>query len=79
LRVPRCSRTCPASDITVGKADYRRLICASQSAKCVAAYLYSAAGPGRVDDGPRVGRPRARLRKRRTPRRVETLPARSGA
>jgi NAD+ synthase (glutamine-hydrolysing) len=35
-----------ASDITVGKADYRRLICAAQSAKCVAAYLYSAAGPG---------------------------------
>ena len=34
------------SDITVGKADYRRLICAAQSAKCVAAYLYSAAGPG---------------------------------
>ena len=35
-----------ASEITVGKADYRRLLCASQSAKCVAAYLYSAAGPG---------------------------------
>jgi NAD+ synthase (glutamine-hydrolysing) len=35
-----------ASDVTVGKADYRRLICAAQSAKCVAAYLYSAAGPG---------------------------------
>jgi NAD+ synthase (glutamine-hydrolysing) len=35
-----------ASDITVGKADYRRLITAAQSAKCVAAYLYSAAGPG---------------------------------
>ncbi len=35
-----------ASDITVGKADYRRLLCAAQSAKCVAAYLYSAAGPG---------------------------------
>jgi len=35
-----------ASDITVGKADYRRLISAAQSAKCVAAYLYSAAGPG---------------------------------
>jgi NAD+ synthase (glutamine-hydrolysing) len=35
-----------ASDITVGKADYRRLLCASHSAKCVAAYLYSAAGPG---------------------------------
>jgi len=35
-----------ASDVTVGKADYRRLLCAAQSAKCVAAYLYSAAGPG---------------------------------
>jgi NAD+ synthase (glutamine-hydrolysing) len=35
-----------ASDITVGKADYRRLISAAQSAKCVTAYLYSAAGPG---------------------------------
>jgi NAD+ synthase (glutamine-hydrolysing) len=35
-----------ASDVTVGKADYRRLLAASQSAKCVAAYLYSAAGPG---------------------------------
>ena len=37
-----------ASDITVGKADYRRLLCASQSAKCVTAYLYSAAGPGEI-------------------------------
>jgi NAD+ synthase (glutamine-hydrolysing) len=35
-----------ASDVTVGKADYRRMLCASQSAKCVTAYLYSAAGPG---------------------------------
>jgi NAD+ synthase (glutamine-hydrolysing) len=35
-----------ASNITVGKADYRRHLCAGQSAKCVAAYLYSAAGPG---------------------------------
>ena len=35
-----------ASNITVGKTDYRRLLCASQSAKCLAAYLYSAAGPG---------------------------------
>ena len=35
-----------ASDITVGKADYRRLLCASQSAKCVSAYLYAGAGPG---------------------------------
>ena len=35
-----------ASNITVGKTDYRRLLCASQSAKCLAAYLYSAAGFG---------------------------------
>ncbi len=35
-----------ASNITVGKADYRRDLCASQSAKCMAAYLYSGAGPG---------------------------------
>jgi NAD+ synthase (glutamine-hydrolysing) len=35
-----------ASNITIGKADYRRSLCASQSAKCLAAYLYSAAGPG---------------------------------
>ena len=35
-----------ASNITVGKTDYRRLICASQSAKCISAYLYSAAGYG---------------------------------
>lgn len=35
-----------ASNITIGKAAYRRQLCASQSAKCVAAYLYAAAAPG---------------------------------
>lgn len=35
-----------ASNVTIGKADYRRNLAASQSAKCLAAYLYSAAGPG---------------------------------
>jgi NAD+ synthase (glutamine-hydrolysing) len=35
-----------ASNITIGKADYRRNLCAGQSGKCIAAYLYSAAGPG---------------------------------
>ena len=35
-----------ASNITIGKADYRRQLCAAQSGRCVAAYLYSAAGPG---------------------------------
>jgi NAD+ synthase (glutamine-hydrolysing) len=35
-----------ASNITIGKADYRRSLCASQSGRCIAAYMYSAAGPG---------------------------------
>lgn len=35
-----------ASNITIGKAEYRRALCTSQSAKCIAAYMYSAAGPG---------------------------------
>ena len=35
-----------ASNIVIGKADARRLLCASQSARCIAAYAYSAAGPG---------------------------------
>ena len=35
-----------ASNITVGKADTRRLLCQSQSARCLAAYLYAAAGTG---------------------------------
>jgi NAD+ synthase (glutamine-hydrolysing) len=35
-----------ASDITIGKADYRRMLCESQSAKCIAAYIYAGAGYG---------------------------------
>jgi NAD+ synthase (glutamine-hydrolysing) len=35
-----------ASNITVGKADYRKGLCALQSGRCLSAYLYSAAGPG---------------------------------
>lgn len=35
-----------ASNITIGKAASRRLLCASQSARAIAAYAYSAAGPG---------------------------------
>jgi NAD+ synthase (glutamine-hydrolysing) len=34
------------SDITVGKADYRRLLCASQSGRTISAYLYTSAGLG---------------------------------
>jgi NAD+ synthase (glutamine-hydrolysing) len=35
-----------ASNITIGKADTRTLLSASQSARCLAAYLYAAAGAG---------------------------------
>jgi NAD+ synthase (glutamine-hydrolysing) len=35
-----------ASNITIGKAEYRRDLVAAQSGRCIAAYLYSAAGPG---------------------------------
>ncbi len=35
-----------ASNITIGKAETRRSLCGSQSARAIAAYAYSAAGPG---------------------------------
>jgi NAD+ synthase (glutamine-hydrolysing) len=35
-----------ASNVTIGKADYRKDLCAAQSGKCIVAYLYSGAGPG---------------------------------
>lgn len=35
-----------ASNAIVGKSDYRRTLCATHSARCLAAYLYSAAGQG---------------------------------
>ncbi|MGA9110869.1 MAG: NAD(+) synthase [Smithella sp.] len=35
-----------ASNITIGKSEYRQQLAANQSARCVAAYLYAAAGPG---------------------------------
>ena len=35
-----------ASNITTGKSDYRRELVGNQSARCIAAYAYSAAGPG---------------------------------
>ena len=34
------------SPITIGKAETRRLLCQSQSARCLAAYVYTAAGAG---------------------------------
>ena len=35
-----------ASNVTIGKADYRRQLCAAQSARTIAAYVYTAAGAG---------------------------------
>ncbi|SEM23463.1 NAD+ synthase (glutamine-hydrolysing) [Syntrophus gentianae] len=35
-----------ASNITIGKAEYRQSLAANQSARCVSAYLYAASGPG---------------------------------
>ena len=35
-----------ASNITIGKAGFRRELCASQSARTIAGYLYTAAGMG---------------------------------
>ncbi len=35
-----------ASNITIGKADFRRTLCMAQSARSIAAYIYTAAGSG---------------------------------
>jgi NAD+ synthase (glutamine-hydrolysing) len=35
-----------ASNVVIGKEQYRRELASNQSARCLAAYLYSAAGPG---------------------------------
>ncbi len=34
------------SNVTIGKADYRRLLCASHSARCIAGYVFTSAGVG---------------------------------
>ena len=41
-----CSLNLSASNITIGKADYRHALVSMQSARCLAAYLYSSAGHG---------------------------------
>jgi NAD+ synthase (glutamine-hydrolysing) len=35
-----------ASNVTIGKSEYRQSLTANQSARCIAAYLYAAAGSG---------------------------------
>ena len=82
-----------ASNITIGKAETRRLLCQSQSARCLAAYLYAAAGAGEsttdlawdgqaaiFENGVDAGRDRAlpgRRPVRRSPTSISTCCARS--
>ncbi|CAN7406109.1 NAD(+) synthase [Bosea sp. LjRoot9] len=35
-----------ASNVTIGKSDWRHALCKAHSGRCIAAYAYSAAGPG---------------------------------
>ena len=51
----RCCVNLSASNITIGKSDYRHQLVSQQSARCLAAYLYSSAGLRRVDHRPRPG------------------------
>ena len=68
-----------ASNITVGKADYRHVLCASQSARTISAYIYTAAGLGRIDHRPGLGRAGADLRERRAACRGRALLRRRAA
>ena len=82
-----------ASNITIGKAETRRLLCQSQSARCLAAYLYAAAGAGEsttdlawdgqasvFENGDDAGRDRAVSRRRPGgDRRYRPRPAAPGA
>ncbi len=63
-----------ASNITIGKAETRDLLCRAQSARCLAAYVYAAAGAGEIDHRPRLGRPGRDLRERRPARRDRAFP-----
>ena len=65
------------SPITVARAEDRRLLVRSASARCLAAYLYAAAGAGRVEHRPVLGRPDDGLRVRRAARRDRALPRRA--
>ncbi len=65
-----------ASNITIGKAETRRLLCHSQSARCIAAYRLRGRRCRRVDHRPRLGRPGLDLRERRRAGRKRALPRR---
>ena len=68
-----------ASNITIGKADERKLLCASHASRCCAGYVFSAAGPGREHHRSRLGRAGLALRDGRSARRDRALRMGAGA
>ncbi|MEY9793118.1 putative amidohydrolase [Bradyrhizobium ottawaense] len=62
------------SPITIGRARSRALLCQSTSARCLAAYVYSAAGGRGIDHGSFLGRPDLDLRERRAAGRGRAVP-----
>ena len=65
----RCWSICRPATSPSARRETRRLLCASQSARAIAAYAYSAAGSRRIDDRPRLGRPGGDFRDAATARR----------
>lgn len=61
------------SPITIGRAEDRCLLARSASSRCLAAYVYAAAGRG-VDNRPGLGRPDHGVGKRRAARPIRALP-----
>ena len=78
-RARPCWRTCRRSNITVGKADYRRTLCAAHSARHDRRLHLHRRRRGRVDHRPGLGRPGADLRERRPARRGRALRRRRAA
>ena len=75
----RCWRTCRPATSPSARRTCAGCCAQSQSARCLAAYLYAAAGTGEVDHRPGVGRPGLDLRERRDARRDAALPGRGAA
>ena len=61
------------SPITIGRADDRKLLARSASARCLAAYVYAAAGEGESTHRPGLGRSDDDLRERRAAGRIRAL------
>ena len=66
------------SPITIGRARSRNLLCQATSARCLAAYVYAAAGAGESTTDLSLGRPDRHLRERRPAGRGRALRRRAG-